>query len=169
MKSVKLFSVFLVLLLIVPWSVAYAARAEMASVKIEVPEPSSAPGMVVFGKAAGNLSTGDLFYIEADDADDITATLYLANASELIPCYRNLNIQVGSYSKDDGGVWEKACGYENQSDGSALITLRNSNASFHLSGEKITIDGGSYYCLEADVDASKISPRFYLEVSGKKR
>ncbi len=165
-KWIKRFFPLIVLLLLVPWPIAYAHDVSDGvvgeeTIHIETAEVSVQPTWTAFGKAIGGVTSGDLFYIDAtDNPADIQVTLYITNANELIGCYRNLILEVGVYAESDTGEWEKAST-------DTFITMRNGQVSFTLPGYaeyKVTIDGGSYYCTTANTESGSLSPQFYLEV-----
>ena len=61
----------------------------------------------------------------------------------------------------------RASGYDGGPVPETFITLRNGYVSFSLYGYtryKITIDGGSFYCMTAAADGGTLSPKFYLTV-----
>ena len=172
-KWVKRFFPILALLLIAPWPVAYAhtfngSMAGQDGVQIAVAEDSVAPTWTAFGKAIGGVTPGDLFYIDISDSpSDVTATLYLTNAQELINCYRYLILRVGIYVENNIGEWEKASMGNGESIPETLITMRNGQVSFTLPGlakYKLAIDGGSFYCTTTNTDKGSLSPQFYLEM-----
>jgi len=162
-------------LLLAPWPVAYAysydanAMGGQDAVRIEVAEPSVAPSWYAFGRAIGGVTTpGDLFYIDAtENAADITVTLYLTNTHELSYCYSYLILEVGVYTESNAGKWEKTPWDDGKLIPEIFITLRNGQVSFTLPGHakhKVTIDSGSFYCVNASVDGVSLSPQFYLTV-----
>jgi hypothetical protein len=171
-KWFKRFFPFIALFLLAPWPVAYAhtydGSARGDAIWIEVAEASAAPTWTAFGKAIGGVSPGDLFYVDAtDNPADITGTLYITNVQELIGGYRNLILKVGVYAEGADGEWEKASPGNGEPVPETFITMRNGQFSFSLPGlakYKITIDGGSFYCI-ATTDKGSLSPQFYLEVS----
>lgn len=175
MKFTKKIFPLLAMLLLAPWPVAYAHTyasdtVGQEPVRIEVAESSVAPSMSVFGKAIGGITTpGDLFYIDAtENAVDITVTLYLTNTQELVHCYSYLILKVGTYVESNAGEWEKASKGNGEPTPDTFITLRNGQVSFTLPGYakyKVTIDSGSFYCTNTNVDGGSLSPQFYLEVS----
>ena len=166
-----LFPIF-ALLLLLPWPIAYAndinAEASEDSVQIEIAESSAKPGYTAFGSAIGGVDPGDLFYINANsNAADIVVTLSMTNIEELINHYRFMMLKVGVYVESDG-EWVKASGSNGEliSD-TILLSMRNGQVSFLLPGYakyKVTIDGGSFYCTNANDDGG-IAPQLYLEVN----
>jgi len=172
-RFTKLIFPLLAVLLLAPWPVAYAYNYEgelngQVPIQIETAEPSAAPSAVAFGRAISGVNPGDLFYIDATDSvADITATLHITNAEELSRCYRYFILEVGVYVEGEAGEWERASGYDGQPVPETFINLRNGNVSFSLYGYtryKITIDGGSFYCMTTDADGGSVSPNFYLTV-----
>ena len=70
--------------------------------------------------------------------------------------------------ESDTGKWVRVSGYDSEPTPETFITLRNGYVSFSLYGYaryKITVDGGSFYCLTAAVDSGTLSPKFYLTVN----
>ena len=172
-KWIKRFFPLIVLLLLAPWPVAYAHTydddmAGQSSVRIEVAEASAAPSWTAFGKAIGGVTPGDLFYIDAtDNPADVTVTLYITNAQELIHNYRYLILEVDIYAESDTGEWGKASMGNGEPVPETLITMRNGHADFTLPGlaeYKVAIDSGSFYCTTTNTDSGSPSPQFYLEV-----
>jgi len=169
-KLKRLFFPFLAILLLTPWPVAYAHDAGSAATgqelaQIEIAESAVAPTWTAFGRAIGGVTPGDLFYIDASGiAADITITLYLTNAGELIHLYRYLIMEVGVYAKSSGG-WEKATLWNGKPVPDTYITLRNGQVNFLLPGYakyKISLDSGSFYCFGSNADGEMFSPQFYL-------
>ena len=173
-RFIKKIFPLLAVLLLAPWPVAYAQSyngdiAGQDAVRIEVAEASVTPTWTVFGRAIGGVSTpGDLFYIDAtNNAADIQLTLYITNAQELIQCYRYLILRVGIYIESNAGEWERASKGNGGPIPDIFITMRNGQVNFTLPGlakYKVTIDSGSFYCNNANVDRDSFSPQFYLEV-----
>jgi len=172
-RFTKLIFPLVAALLLAPWPVAYAYSYEdelvrPGTIQIETAEPSAAPSAVAFGRAVSGVTPGDLFYIDAtDSATDFTVTLYITNAEELSHCYRYLILEVGGYVEGEAGEWVRVSGYDGGPAPETFITLRNGSVSFSLYGYaryKITIDGGSFYCLTAAADGGTLSPKFYLTV-----
>ena len=171
-NKMKWFFSLLSLLLLLPWPVAYAYTyaddtAGQDAVRIEIAETLAAPTWTAFGRAIGGVSTpGDLFYIDAtNNAADIVVTLYITNAQELIHCYRYLILKVGVYVESNAGEWEKVSLGNGELIPDTFITIRNAQVSFILPGYakyKVTIDNGSFYCANANVDEGSLSPQFYL-------
>jgi hypothetical protein len=153
--------------------VAYGYEASGASAtqepsQITAAETSAQPTWTAFGKAIGGVTAGDLFYIDAtDNPADISATLHLTNAQDLVPNYRYLILKVGLYSKTANGDWQKVTEYNGKPMSDTFITMSNGQVSFNLPGSgnyKMTIDEGSFYCYGAKAGTGSASPNFYLEV-----
>ncbi|HEY82457.1 MAG TPA: hypothetical protein G4O01_04105 [Dehalococcoidia bacterium] len=169
----RLFPFFALVLLLLPWSTAYAvddnAAASQELIRIEVAELPEAPSYTVFGRALGGVSNPqDLFYIDAtDNPADMVATLYLINTQKLINYYSYLILHVGVYVERQG-EWEKATGSDGKPLSDIIISLRNGQASFTLPGlakYKVTIDSGGFYSPSVrNADPESLSPQFYLEV-----
>lgn len=169
----RLFPVIAVLLL-VPWPVAYGYEASDASagqetIRVSAAEASAKPTWKAFGRAIGGVTGGDLFHIDATGSPaDISVTLYLTNAEELIHSYRYLILEVGIQVKNGNGEWERASGHGDEPIPDTFITMRNGRVTFTLAGYanyKLTIDGGSFYAFTPSGDGNSYSPQFYLEVS----
>ena len=160
-------------LILAPWPVAYAynyddVQAGRGTVRIEVAEPSAAPSGNVFRRSVGSITPGDLFYIDATaNTADIIVTLHLTNTEELYHSYRYLTLEVGVYVENYSGKWERARGYDGEPVPETFISLQTGYASFVLGGRdryKITVDGGSLYCLNSNANRGSLSPNFYLTV-----
>lgn len=172
-RWIKRFFPIIALLLLTPWPVAYAHNytndmAGQDAVRVEVADSSVAPSWSAFGRAIGGVSTpGDLFYIDAaNNAADIVVTLHITNTQELSHCYRYLILKVGVYVEGSAGEWEKASWCNGEPMPETFITLRNGQVSFTLAGYanyKVTLDGGSFYCITTNTDSGSLSPQFYLE------
>jgi len=168
----RLFPIF-ALLILAPWPIAYAHDAGDGLVgeetaRIEVAEASAQPTWIACGGAIGGATPGDLFYIDAiDNPADITVTLYITNARELIDFYQYLILEVGIFTESDTGEWERAFMGNGEIIPDTFITMRNGQVRFTLSGlarYKVTIDGGSFYCATANTNSGSLSPQFYMEV-----
>ena len=165
----------LVLLLLIPWPVAYAYDASdgviggvagQEPILIEASDPSAAPHLNVCGSAIGGVQTpGDLFYIDAtENPADISVSLYLTNAEVLIRSYRYMTLEVGVYVQNGTNEWQKISGNSGEPVPQSYITLQNGQASCTLPGYakyKLTIDSGCFYCSRV-ADDSSLSPQFYL-------
>jgi hypothetical protein len=162
---------FIALALLLPWPVAYAADVAAGSnqdgIRIEIAEEMP-PNFTVLGETIGSVPSGDLFYVDTtNEAADRVATLYLANADELIGHYTFMNLKIGVYV-DQHGEWEPACGSDGQPIPETILSMRNGLVSFLLPGiarYKISINGGSYYCTNSNDDDGCLSPQLYLEVN----
>jgi len=77
-----------------PWPIAYGYEASNASVgqetvQVTAAEASAKPSWTAFGRAIGGVNPGDLFHVDATNSPaDISVTLYLTNAEELVHAYR---------------------------------------------------------------------------------
>ena len=166
----RIFPLF-ALVLLAPWPVAYAHDVSGPStghepVQVAAAETAAQPTWTAFGKAIGSIKPGELFDIDAsDNLADITVTLHITNADELIHSYRYLILKVGVYVESGAGTWEKVSGANGEALPETYITLQNAQAGFTLPGlakYKVTIDGGSFYCITANPPEGSISPWFYL-------
>jgi hypothetical protein len=168
MKRKLLFPIIAALLL-APWPVAYAydnASAGNIPTTIEAAEASAAPRLNGYGNAIGNVTPGDLFYIDNSGATgDTLFTLSITNADELVHSYRYMTLNIGIYVQMETDRWEKL----NMSSGEMLletcITMQGGMVSFSLPGGaryKIGIDKGCFYCYGAKSNDSIPVPKFYL-------
>jgi len=171
MKKSLIF-IFLSILLLAPWPVAYAHESTMAGelmpMEITVAETSAAPSFDVFGSAIGGVKPGDLFYLDSEGAMDTLVTLHLTNADELIHYFRYMIFRVGVYVQVGENGWERATLSDGEPVPDVCLTMRNGRVSFMLPGYsryKIAIDGGSFYSFSTDAsDGGAASPNFYLTV-----
>jgi hypothetical protein len=173
-KMMKWIFPLLALLLLAPWPIAFAHDTDMRlvsqdTVQIEVAEVSEQPTLTAFGKAINGVTPGTLFYCDAtDNPNDISVTLYLTNARDLIGCYRYLILELGIYIEGNNGEWEKASTCDGEPIPETFITMRDAQVSFTLPGlaeYRVNIDGGSSYCTGTNMDGSGVSPQFYLTVN----
>jgi len=164
---------YILLFLILPWPVAYATGADVASgqqaVRIDVAEPWAQPSYTAYGGAIGGINNpGDLFYIDAtNNSRDIRVTLYLTNAQLLVRYYRYLILDVGIYVETSAGKWERATTSSGEVVPKTIISMLNGQVSFLLPGNsryRVAIDSGCFYCGRAAADSQSLSPQFSLEV-----
>lgn len=164
---------YVVLLLVLPWPVAYASGADVISggkaVSIDVAEPSAKPSYTAYGNAIGGVDNpGDLFYIDATgSSEDIKVTLYLTNAQILVRYYRYLILEVGLYVETSAGQWERATASSGEIVPKTIISMQNGQVSFLLPGNsryRLAIDSGCFYRGGAIADSQSLSPQFSLEV-----
>jgi len=85
--------------------------------------------------------------------------LYLTNAGEVADAYSYINMQIHVYSYTEGTGHADA-------DVDYYLTISNGYVSFILppiagDGYVITIDGGSWYCIDS---SGTLSPTFYIDV-----
>jgi len=169
-KLAKWIFPFISLGLLLPWPVAYAADVAGGTsddeVRIEIAE--NVPNFTAWGKAIGGVPAGDLFYIDAtSDTADKIVTLYLSNVDELINHYTFMNLKIGVYV-DSNGEWEPAFGSGGEFIPETILSMRNGQVSFLLPGfakYKVSVNGGAYYCTNANDDDGSLSPQFFLEVN----
>lgn len=161
-------------LLLAPWPIAYTTgyangMVEQEAIQVSAAEVSAAPTLTAVGKTIGGVTPGDLFFIDATDSGaDIQATLHFTNASELVDSYRYLILKVGLYVDNGSGEWEPAYGVDGELAPDTFITMSNGYTDFTLPGYakyKVTIDSGSFYYTNADIDGGSTSPTFYLMVN----
>lgn len=170
-RFIKWIFPIIALLLLLPWPIAYAyeiSDAGQDTIQVEVAEPSAEPNFTAWGSAVGSVNPSDLFYIDAtNNTPDIVTTLYLTNAQDLIGHYTFMILNVGVYVEVNG-EWEWASGSDGNPVPAAVLSTRNGQVSFFLPGYakyKITIDGGCFYCHNADPDRDGLSPQLFLEVN----
>ncbi len=170
----RIFPLF-ALLILAPWPVAYAHTltndtAEQEVIQVEAADTLEAPDFGdVVGKTIGGVTKpGALFYVDAtENTHDIQANLYITNTNELSHCYRHLILKVGIYVENGAGEWEKATLVNGEAIPDTFITLQNAQVGFTLPGlakYKLTIDSGSYYCINAVDDGGDVSPQLFLTV-----
>lgn len=158
------------LLLLAPWPVAYTydnASAEGgSSVTIIAADLEDSSNIEVFGKATGGFEPGDLFYIDAtNNPADITVTLYITNADRLSQSFSHMIARVGMYVESGDGTWESLSADNGGPLDDTFITMRDARVSITLPGYaryRMTIEGGSYYCVTAGGD--ELAPVFFLKV-----
>jgi hypothetical protein len=165
----KLIFVILAALLLTPWPVAYAYDDSMAGqnqIKVEAAAPTATPILNAFGKAVGDVTPGDLFYIDTGDiTTDIPINLHITNTDELIRYYRYMNLNIGVYAQTGSGQWEKVAARDGEMLPDIYITMSNGHVSFSLSGYnryKITVDKGCFYCYGTGNGERAVPPAFYL-------
>ena len=171
-KLLKQIFPLIALLLLLPWPIAYAADVAGGTsddeVSIEIAEEALKPSFTAWGKAIGSVPAGDLFYIDAtNDTADKVVILYLSNANELINHYTFMNLKIGVYV-DSNGEWEPASGSDGKLLPETMLSMRNGQVSFLLSGfakYKVSVNGGAFYCTNANNDDGGLSPQLFLEVN----
>ncbi|MFH1651615.1 MAG: hypothetical protein ABID87_05900 [Chloroflexota bacterium] len=159
-------------LLLIPWPVAYgyefAGEAGSNPVQIAAAATAKQPTWTAFGNAIGSVTAGDLFYIDAtDNPADVSVTLYLTNARELIGNYRYLILNVGLYRQDADGDRQRLTEYRGAPVPDMFLTMSNGRVDFTLPGAgsyALTVDDGSFYCYNAGAGGGYPSPNFYLEL-----
>lgn len=163
---------YILLFLVLPWPVAYAAGADVASGKgeiiIDAAAPSAQPSYTAYGRAIGGVNNpGDLFYVDATgNSQDIKVTLYMTNAQWLVRYYRYLILDVGVYVETTAGHWERATASSGEKVPKTIISMSNGQVSFLLPGNsryRVSIDSGCFYCGAAGADSRSLSPQFCLE------
>ena len=172
-KVLRFILIVIMVLFLAPWlvSAVYGQTVNAAGesdIQVEAADPSAAPSAQFFGKAIGSVTAGDLFYIDAtDNPQDISVSLYITNADELIHYLRYLILKVAVYFEDKEGQWTKTLLADGSEFRDTYITLQNSPVNLPLPGYaryKITIASGCFYCLSAGYNGSDFTPRFYLDV-----
>jgi hypothetical protein len=138
-----------------------------AGLVIEAADTTAAPTATFYGKAIGEVTPGDLFYIDATASQvDFTLNLYITNADDLIHYLRYLTLQVAVYVKDGEGNWIKP--QLNGEQAETYLTLQNSPATFTLTGGaqyKITVEDGCFNCLSAGNAEENPAPKFFLDAA----
>ena len=167
-----LFLISILILLLIPCSVAYAydgANATENSMTIIPADATSAPHINAFGNAIGGVEAGDLFFIDVSGtAIDTPFTLYMTNIDELVHSYRYMNLNMGIYIQTDTGSWEKISGEVGASTTDIYISMQNGLVSFTLPGNakyKVTIDNGCFRCYGITPGENIAIPSFYLTAS----
>jgi hypothetical protein len=168
----KLAFMFILALLLVPCTVAYAyddAAAATGPVVITSPESGSLPQFNVYGNAIGGVTPGEIFFIDTSSSDaDTIFTLYITNADELVHSYRYMTLNIGIYVQDGTGAWEKVPTGADENSRGIYLTMQNGSVSFVLAGGasyKITVEKGCFYCYGLNAERKYALPDFYLTVS----
>ena len=173
LKSSRFILLLSAALLFTPWLATYAYGAVSGAVtdeavQIESAKPPASPRATFYGMAAGSVSPGDLFYIDATGhGRDINATLYLTNTGDLTRYLKHLTLKIGIYAEDCNGQWQPALLSDSAAVPDAFLSLHSRPMSFSLAGDtryKVTIDSGSFYCFTTNISGEKPSPQFYLTV-----
>jgi hypothetical protein len=138
------------------------------STGIEDPYTHIAPSWDPIVEKPGAITAGDVYYIDCGDYQgDIMATLHLTNASELSLDYSYLDMQINIW-EGSSGDWDQATEADNSPIGVVYLTIINGETTFILHGNTeycLTIDSGSYYCIDTDAVGGSLSPDFYIDVS----
>ena len=165
----KLIFAMIAILLLTPWPVAYAYENDAFSqeaVSINAAAASAAPNYTVYGRAIGGVNAGDLFYIDTTNSPaDISLTLFITNADELVHYYRYMTMKVGVYVQTGVDQWQEAAMGNGEPIPDTYITMQNGNVNFTLPGYnqyKITIDRGCFYSLSAAGGEGSLAPQFYI-------
>jgi hypothetical protein len=164
---------YIIIFIILPWPVAFAAGTEVTggnAVSIEIAEPSAQPSYTVSGKAIGGISKpGDLFYVDATNSpSEVELTLSLINSQRLISYYRYLILDVGVYVQNTSGEWERATTNSGEPLPKTILSMRNGQVGFLLPGSsryRVAIDGGCFFCIKVAADGFSHSPQFHLEAN----
>jgi hypothetical protein len=134
----------------------------------EAPYSHVAPDWSPIVERPGSISAGDVYYVDTTSyTGDVMVTMYLTNASALSLDYSYLDMQVNVW-ENSGGTWNQATEADDSVIGTVFLTIPNGSASFILHGNTtycVTIDGGSFYCIDTDAANGSLSPDFYLDVS----
>jgi hypothetical protein len=134
----------------------------------EAPYTHVAPDWTPIVERPGSITAGDVYYIDSTSyTGDVMVTLYLTNASALSCDYSYLDMQVNVW-EDSNGTCDQAVLADGSAIGTVFLTIPNGSTSFILHGNTtycVTIDGGSYYCIDTDAAGGSLSPNFYLDVS----
>ncbi|OGN98498.1 MAG: hypothetical protein A2Y89_04260 [Chloroflexi bacterium RBG_13_51_18] len=173
MRKIFLFILIIVATtLVASWliPVAYGQTngdTEQADVYVEAAPPETAPTASFFGNAIGEVTAGDLFYINAISSPaDMSLNLHITNSGELIHYLRYLILKVAVYVEDADGQWQKITSQDGIVLPDTYITMQNSPVTFILPGlarYKVTIESGSYHSLPFPSD-NGFAPLFYLDV-----
>lgn len=167
-----LFLISVLILLLIPCSVAYAydgAKANETSMTIEPADATSAPHIDAFSNAIGGVEAGDLFFIDVSNTPlDTPFTLYMTNVDELVHSYRYMNLNVGIYVQTDTGSWDKFNAITGEPYPDIYLTMQNGLVSFTLPGNakyKVTVDKGCFRCYGVSPGITIEIPSFYLTAS----
>lgn len=146
--------------------------------QITVSDLSSRVPMTVFGNTIGTVEPTDLFRIDATQSTNkINATLYLVNTPELSEHFSYLIFNITVYVKSSGDIGN-GVSEESSKEGDAevfepyasdlLVTMHEAALRVTLDGQaiyKVSIDGGSYYCIKGATEEGFPDPLFHLSVS----
>ncbi|MFC1917249.1 hypothetical protein ACFLXH_01170 [Chloroflexota bacterium] len=166
MSKLVLFLSGIFLLIPCPIVYAYDNSADVQPPRVEIPTPAESPDLHTFGKAIGSVTPGTLFYVDCVEyPGDTKVALSLINSDELIHYYRYLLLNIGLYLQSGEDTWEKV-----NDTGSApgyYLSMKSAEVFFTLPAYakyKMTVDGGSYYCVNSPLLSSGLAPKFYLAV-----
>jgi hypothetical protein len=164
----KLYILLAVILVLVPWTVAYAysdAQADTGAISITSAVEADLPVFNVFGGAIGGVAPGDLFTVDMSGGSaDSRFTLCITNTDELIHCYSYMTLNIGIFIESTTLKWEKV-GDSRGAAGEIYLTMQNGRISFSLDGGavyKVSILKGCYNCHPLRPGDSIILPDFYL-------
>ena len=117
---------------------------------------------------AGSITPGDVFLVDCGNyTGDVQVTLYLTNPNKLTKDYTFLNMQVNVW-KDVTGVWTQSALADGSAIGTVYLTIHDGFVSFILTSHTkycVSVDGGTYYCIDTDTVNGSLSPDFYIEVN----
>ncbi|HAU32176.1 MAG TPA: hypothetical protein DCW46_07970 [Desulfotomaculum sp.] len=122
---------------------------------------TSNPSWTPFKNTAGSITAGGLYVIDPKDyTGKMLVTIYLNNPKELMGCYSYLNMGLNAYGKTGENWNADAVGDP------VYLTLTNGYVSFILdSGTyEITIDEGSWYCINTEDAERSLKPKLYIDV-----
>jgi hypothetical protein len=166
----KLAFTLITILLLFPWTVAYAydnAAASTGTIDITPAGIESFPRFNGCGNAIGGVTPGDIFTIDCTGTEtDTSFTLCITNTDELIHNYRYMTLNIGVYIQAPASNWEKTTPGENSQN--IYLTMQNGAVSFVLAGNakyKVTVDKGCYYCYGIGSNRTAVLPDFYLTTS----
>ena len=127
---------------------------------------ATAPTWTPIVSAAGNITAGDIFYVNSvGGIGDLHAQLYLTNPEELKKNYSYILLQINVWSGGEGN-WSQASRANGDSIGTVYLTLSNGYVNFILDSNTeyaITVDGGSFFCIDTDASGGSLSPMFFLD------
>ena len=126
------------------------------------------PSWTPIVNAAGDITAGDLFYVNTTgNSGDLVVELSLTNPEALKKNYAYILLLINVYSGGEGS-WAQATRADSSAIGTVYLTLTNGYVSFILDGDieyVITIDGGSFFCIDTNASGGSLSPAFYIEAN----
>ncbi|MDO8567576.1 MAG: hypothetical protein Q7R57_02540 [Dehalococcoidales bacterium] len=128
----------------------------------------SAPSWTPVQNTAGNITAGDLYYIDPQNyTGSLLVMVYLTNVGDLAHGYSYLNQGVNFYATSNNSTYTALTGTMGTAPNlTYYLTLSNGYVSFILPAGStkgvITIDNGALYTI--GTNSSYLTPRFYIDV-----
>jgi len=122
------------------------ATSDFAAVTQDISSP--VPDWTPYGFFKGSIGSGTLFNIDTTASTytgDLVATVYIANADELVKCYRVLALKVMVETSGDATVDINGDNITNDDD-YALLTLGNGGVDLFINQQ----GGSDNYCIKVD-------------------